>query len=157
MSDDKKPYHIQPTGSRICADEAAAIQTVLDLIAASPTTRIWLVRGVLGAGKTTLARGVAKAFGVQKNVTSPTYTLRQEYPIQRGSYHLFVHIDAYRIRSIVEVDGIGITDDLQNPGAFVWVEWPERINELPISGAAHLEISIVPRGRKLTWLLPTAA
>ena len=156
MSDDKKPYHISLSGSRLCPDEKLLQAAVVELVHGRPDVRVWLLRGTLGAGKTTVVRGVARALGVTKTITSPTYTLRQEYSLSRGVFHSLVHVDAYRIKNISEVDGIGITDDLQNLESMVWIEWPERIEELPLLGAAHLHIEIIPGGRRLRWTLPAS-
>jgi len=80
------------------------------------------LRGELGSGKTTFARGFARAAGVREPVRSPTYTLLEPYPADGGT---LVHLDLYRLRSPAELDSLGVRE-LAAPG-YVWlVEWPER-------------------------------
>ncbi|HHT63124.1 MAG: tRNA (adenosine(37)-N6)-threonylcarbamoyltransferase complex ATPase subunit type 1 TsaE [Bacillota bacterium] len=85
--------------------------------------------GELGAGKTLFAQGVAKGLGVKEHVTSPTFTIINEY---QG--HLpFYHIDAYRLEGTGEIDELGLEEYFNSSGV-VLIEWPERIQDyLPSS------------------------
>jgi tRNA threonylcarbamoyladenosine biosynthesis protein TsaE len=87
-----------------------------------------VLSGDLGAGKTFLARAIGRALGVGRDVaiTSPTFTLVQEYPTPRGA---FVHADLYRVREprdrlALEVARLGLRER-RGEGAFVVVEWGE--------------------------------
>jgi tRNA threonylcarbamoyladenosine biosynthesis protein TsaE len=73
--------------------------------------------GSLGAGKTTLTRGLGAALGARGAVTSPTFVLAREHPTTAGP--ALVHVDAYRLTSAVELDDL----DLDYDGAIVVVEW----------------------------------
>ena len=75
----------------------------------------------LGAGKTVLAKGIARGLGVTDIVTSPTYTIISEY----SGRFLFIHVDLYRIGSEEEYDQLALTE-LMNQDAVVVIEWPER-------------------------------
>jgi tRNA threonylcarbamoyl adenosine modification protein YjeE len=99
-------------------------------------------------------RGVLRHLGVKRSVTSPTYSLRQEYPIPTTNRRL-VHIDAYRLRAPAEALGIGLLDDLTDPQTVLWIEWPERLAELELPPAARLQIDLKKTGRQLSWKLPT--
>ena len=76
-----------------------------------------MLNGELGAGKTTLTRGLGEALGVRGAVTSPTFVLARTHP-REGAAPL-VHVDAYRLRSAVELDDL----DLDFAGSIVVVEW----------------------------------
>lgn len=76
-----------------------------------------LLNGELGAGKTTLTRGIGAGLGVRGAVTSPTFVLARTHPREAGPP--LVHVDAYRLGSAAELDDL----DLDFAGAIVVVEW----------------------------------
>jgi tRNA threonylcarbamoyladenosine biosynthesis protein TsaE len=90
-----------------------------------PARCVVLLIGNLGAGKTTLAKGIVAGLGAapEEEVSSPTFTLIHEY-----SEHVY-HIDLYRLDMAVEVRGLGL-DELFDREAVVLVEWGERFPEL---------------------------
>ena len=95
---------------------ATKISTILD-----PGDVVYL-RGVLGAGKTTVARAIIQQFGSTEPVTSPTFTLIETYHLDDVSV---VHLDLYRIESEAEMEAIGVRDYLD--GSWVClIEWPDR-------------------------------
>ena len=87
-----------------------------------------LLRGDLGAGKTTLVKGIAEGFGAARaeDVTSPTFTLVHEY---RGPHTTLYHIDLYRIDTQRELDTLGL-DDLFAPKCILLIEWGEKFSRL---------------------------
>ena len=85
--------------------------------------------GELGAGKTQLAKGIARGLGIDDTVNSPTFILMNEY---RGRLPLF-HVDLYRLADAADALAGGVVDDRQADGVTV-VEWPERMGDvLPVS------------------------
>lgn len=82
--------------------------------------------GELGAGKTVLARGVGRGWGTALRVTSPTFTLINEYPRARDGRILY-HIDCYRLESSGEIATVGLEDVLYYGDGAAMIEWPERI------------------------------
>jgi tRNA threonylcarbamoyladenosine biosynthesis protein TsaE len=95
------------------------------------------LHGDLGAGKTTFVRGLARAWGIQEAVTSPTYNL---YTIYQGERQL-IHLDAYRLDSGADLDALMIEDFLKSPWCFA-VEWPERIPDALPEDTWHLYLTI---------------
>ena len=87
-----------------------------------------LLRGDLGAGKTTLVKGIAAAFGAasEEDVTSPTFTLIHEY---RGPAATLYHIDLYRIDTPRELDTLAL-DDLRSENSILLIEWGEKFPRL---------------------------
>ena len=83
-----------------------------------------LLRGDLGAGKTTLVKGIAEGFGaaLADDVTSPTFTLVHEY---RGPRAALYHIDLYRVDTERELETLGL-DDLIEPTSILLIEWGEK-------------------------------
>jgi tRNA threonylcarbamoyladenosine biosynthesis protein TsaE len=79
-----------------------------------------LVRGELGAGKTTLVRGAARALGVEDAVTSPTFSIGHRY---RGSELTVSHLDLYRLAGL-EAEDPDLLADYLGPGRIAFVEWP---------------------------------
>lgn len=83
--------------------------------------------GDLGSGKTTLARGIGRGWGAVTRVTSPTFTLVNQYPRQHDGRILY-HIDCYRLESFADIVTVGLEDILEADGAFM-IEWVERIED----------------------------
>jgi tRNA threonylcarbamoyladenosine biosynthesis protein TsaE len=85
-----------------------------------PAQAVVHLQGDLGAGKSTLARALLRALGVEGAIRSPTYTLVERYPIPDGEAW---HLDLYRIGDVGELDFLGLDETV----ATLWlVEWPER-------------------------------
>ena len=111
--------------------EAAAEQFAASLAAGD----VVLLSGDLGAGKTAFVRGMARGLGVvPAEVTSPTFTLIQEYAGPRGVLH---HVDLYRLAP-AEVDDLGL-DELVSSGAIVAIEWPDRWRDRPAGHDVRIE------------------
>ncbi len=83
--------------------------------------------GDLGAGKTSFARGIGRGWGSTIRVTSPSFTLVNEYPRQHDGRVLY-HIDCYRLEASAEIATVGLEDIFESDGA-IMVEWPERIDD----------------------------
>jgi tRNA threonylcarbamoyladenosine biosynthesis protein TsaE len=107
--------------------EDESIQLGARLSQLLPAGALVLLIGNLGAGKTTLAKGIAQARGAAaaNEVSSPTFTLIHEY----GDPPLVYHIDLYRLDEAREAAALGL-DELLERGALVLIEWGERFPEL---------------------------
>lgn len=100
---------------------------------------ILTLNGQLGAGKTVFARGFARGLGVTEPVSSPTYTIVQEYALPDGRSWLY-HLDLYRISDENSALGFGVDEFLDDMDAYVLLEWPERIAK--IIPARHIEVNL---------------
>lgn len=115
-----------------------------------------LLEGNLGAGKTQCAQGVARALGITKSITSPTFTLMNVYkvPAAKGRAHHIthlVHIDLYRLKTADEAYAIGIMDYIGEPSTLTLIEWPEKIkNTLPVGSVrAQVNIKTLQKNKRL--------
>jgi len=110
-----------------------------------------LLRGPLGAGKTTLVRGILRQLGHGGSVKSPTYTLLEPYDL---SDQQVLHFDLYRIADPAELEFIGFDELLEGP-ALKLVEWPEQAGGRLPDPDLELTLSLVDRGRsrllELEW------
>jgi tRNA threonylcarbamoyladenosine biosynthesis protein TsaE len=89
------------------------------------------LEGDLGSGKTTFVKAAAKALGVQKTVTSPTFVLEKVYKIkQNGGFTHLIHIDAYRLENGAELLALGWKALIEDPRNIIFIEWPERVGEV---------------------------
>ena len=104
------------------AEETIAFGRTLTELLAPPT--LVLLRGDLGAGKTTLVKGIAAGFeaAAEEDVTSPTFTLIHEYHGPRANLY---HIDLYRVDTPRELETLGL-DDLRSGNSILLIEWGEK-------------------------------
>jgi tRNA threonylcarbamoyladenosine biosynthesis protein TsaE len=101
-------------------DIARAAKTFLEFV---KDHKVFAFSGDLGAGKTTFINALCKALGVAESVTSPTYSIIQEYTSSNGS--IIYHIDLYRIKNKEEAVEAGIEDCIYSNETCM-VEWPEK-------------------------------
>ena len=108
------------------AEETIAFGRALTKWLAPP--KLVLLRGDLGAGKTTLVKGIAAGFEAaeEEDVTSPTFTLVHEY---RGPRANLYHIDLYRVDTPRELETLGL-DDLRSDRSILLIEWGEKFSRL---------------------------
>jgi tRNA threonylcarbamoyladenosine biosynthesis protein TsaE len=106
------------------------------------------LRGGLGAGKTTFAKGFARGLGIGDEVTSPTYTIVSEY---EGRLRLH-HIDAYRLSGSEDFESVGGGDLLADAGGICLIEWSERIEAALPPDAAVADLSVEDDGSRILRL-----
>ena len=117
-------------------EETIALGRTLAEVLTPP--KLVVLRGDLGAGKTTLVKGIAEAFRAasQEDVTSPTFTLIHEY---RGPTTILYHIDLYRVDTPRQLETLGI-DDLVADNTVLLIEWGEKFARF--EGESDLEIAL---------------
>lgn len=98
-----------------------------DIIKAFPDKRIFQLKGDLGAGKTEFVKAFCKILGVTDEVSSPTFSIIQEYHDENGQ-EIF-HMDLYRINDEDELINIGL-EEYFDRGNYIFIEWPQIMNEI---------------------------
>jgi len=106
-------------------------------VASALPPNCWVtLSGDLGTGKTTFAQGMARAWNIREPITSPTFNLLILY---QGNRQL-AHIDAYRLTSATDLDGLFLDEILHPPWNGI-LEWPEKVQPLPFEPACQLVFS----------------
>ena len=123
-------------------------RTLTELLA---PPKLVLLRGDLGAGKTTLVKGIAAAFdaAAEEDVTSPTFTLIHEY---RGPSANLYHIDLYRIDTPSELETLGL-DDLRSDNSILLIEWGEKFPSLVRERDVEIALESTGENARLIRLL----
>lgn len=139
-----------PQGAPICLRSPAESDTlrwgallaraIEPLLATRARALVVALSGPLGAGKTTLVRGLLAEFGVTGPVRSPSYALLENYDTPRCHA---LHVDLYRLGEASEIEGLGLRD-FDQPGYLWLVEWPERAGRLLAVPDVRLQLSIEP-------------
>ena len=147
MDGHTKSRNLQQEITTRSAEETIAFGRTLSALLMPP--KLVLLRGDLGAGKTTLVKGIAAAFdaAAEEDVTSPTFTLIHEY---RGPEVVVYHIDLYRVDTPRELMTLGI-DDLPDDNAVLLIEWGDKFERF--RRGRDVEIAIERTGenaRKIT-------
>ncbi|MGG7550515.1 tRNA (adenosine(37)-N6)-threonylcarbamoyltransferase complex ATPase subunit type 1 TsaE [Chryseobacterium arthrosphaerae] len=123
-------------------------QHIVDEVIPNLKYNILLLKGNLGAGKTTFTQFLLKNLGSEDEVNSPTYSIVNEYNTPKGKVY---HFDLYRLKNIEEVYDIGIEEYLDNSFLCI-IEWPE-VYEDELYGLNYHTMSIVNTGenREVTF------
>ncbi|WP_340264922.1 tRNA (adenosine(37)-N6)-threonylcarbamoyltransferase complex ATPase subunit type 1 TsaE [Sphingobium mellinum] len=138
----------------ILADEAAMLALGHRLAAHARIGDVIALEGGLGAGKTTLARGLLEALGLEEEAPSPSFAIVQPYDVPDVRMPV-AHVDLYRLDGPQDAEELGLDDYLSD--SLLIVEWPERLGEGAWPDALRLRIDIEPDGaRRLTARVPDA-
>ena len=146
--------NLQARGAKreiVLSDEAATAALGARIAATLARGSVVALKGDLGAGKTTLARAILRALGVDEVVPSPTFTLMQSYETPQL---LVRHYDFYRIEREQEIEELGLEDALEEGS--VLVEWPERGESRLPEDRLEVLLEAVDGGRRATLNGPAA-
>jgi tRNA threonylcarbamoyladenosine biosynthesis protein TsaE len=127
------------------ADKSATVALAQRLTARLKPGMVIYLHGDLGAGKTTLVRGVLNALGYTGRVKSPTYTLVEPYHIAGLEFR---HFDLYRLRDEEEWESAGFRDEFDGHNIF-FIEWPENARGLIPQADVEIVFEILPHGRNV--------
>ena len=112
----------------------------------APQALVVHLQGDLGAGKTTLVRGLLRELGIEGAVRSPSFTLLETYAC---GAHTVLHADLYRLAGSGDVASLGLRDEMR-PGVLLLVEWPERATDSLPAADVELRLSMHGTGRRAT-------
>lgn len=89
-----------------------------------------LLKGQLGAGKTTITREISKLLNAKQLADSPTFVLQKIYALNENEsrFSRIIHIDLYRLTSTKDVEELAISEDIEDKKTLIIVEWPEKYN-----------------------------
>ncbi|MBR0332524.1 MAG: tRNA (adenosine(37)-N6)-threonylcarbamoyltransferase complex ATPase subunit type 1 TsaE [Alistipes sp.] len=131
---------------RIEIDSLSELERVAEEILSSiGERRVVLLRGGMGAGKTTLVSRIASKLGAEDTVTSPTFALVNQYEGREGTIY---HFDFYRINRVDEVFDLGYEEYFYS-GELCFVEWPEMVEGLLPEDAMEVRITVGDDDRRI--------
>jgi tRNA threonylcarbamoyladenosine biosynthesis protein TsaE len=134
-----------PAASEAVGTRIAAVLQAGDVVA---------LEGPLGAGKTSIARGLLAALGLHGEAPSPSFAIVQPYDPPEVRLPV-LHVDLYRLDTVAELAELGLDDALYD--AALIIEWPDRAGTGAWPHALRLRLAIEPDGaRRLTWEAPAA-
>lgn len=102
--------------------------------------------GQLGAGKTVLAKGIAKGLGIEEEIVSPSYTLLKEYQISKKLK--LAHFDFYRIDDNLSQPPADLSDYLGDRQYIVVIEWPERVEDFLPDKRINIYLEYINENRR---------
>jgi len=123
----------------------AQINNIANQILTATERKIFLFYGSMGVGKTTLIKNLVKQLGVSDNVTSPTFSLVNEYRNQQDEP--IYHFDFYRIEQEEEALDMGI-EEYFDSNAYCLIEWPEKIKNLLPLNAVSVRLTELADGKR---------
>ena len=128
-----------------------AVQILLDALG---DRRLITFSGEIGAGKTTFIQAFCRRLGVREPVTSPTFSIINEYtyPDAAGRIRHLYHLDLYRLQRVEEALDLGIEEYLDGPD-YCLIEWPEVIEPLLPEDAVRINLEIVRDSTRKMLLL----
>lgn len=125
-------------------DVSALKKVAGELLHFAGDTRVWLFRGEMGSGKTTLIKALCTELGSADDMSSPTFSIVNEYVYPQGR---IFHFDLFRVKHIGELLDIGIDEYLAS-GSYCFFEWPELVQDLVEPPYLRINILANPDGTR---------
>lgn len=129
------------------SDSAESTQAAASSIVGSMPTvsgaSVIALSGDLGAGKTQFAKGVGRALGISRTITSPTFLIMRSYKASQGPWEYLFHLDCYRLEDPQELRVLGWDEIASNPKNLIVVEWAERVCALLPPWTVWVELEVV--------------
>jgi len=119
--------------------ELSEIENAAKILNESLNSKVIIFNGDMGSGKTTLISSLVSLLGCESNVTSPTFSIVNEYEINSGYVY---HFDFYRIKNYSEALDLGINEYF-NSGNWNFIEWPEKVHSLLPQKFSIVDIKII--------------
>ncbi|MDB9944449.1 tRNA (adenosine(37)-N6)-threonylcarbamoyltransferase complex ATPase subunit type 1 TsaE [bacterium] len=124
-------------------------EEVLSILPQKKTAHVIALSGDLGAGKTTFVKALAKLLGITEHITSPTFVIMKQYDVlDHYLVSKLIHIDAYRIEDIAEMEVIGLPELVEKQQTLICIEWPEKIEEILPKDILSIHIEINEDGTR---------
>ena len=132
--------------------EKAAEEVLADVKSAPPNqAAVLALSGDLGAGKTTFTQTLARLLGISESITSPTFVIMKKYEVEGDPrFRHLVHVDAYRLNSIEELQVLHFETELGEANSLVVVEWAEKVKEILPPETKWFNFDLGGDGRTLT-------
>jgi tRNA threonylcarbamoyladenosine biosynthesis protein TsaE len=127
-------------------------EDILDEKIEKDEATVIILKGDLGAGKTTFIQGFARGLGIKQNVLSPTFIIFNKYPLRGKKFKNFYHFDCYRIEREQEVINLEFEDIISDKRNIICIEWPEKIKNILPNNYRSLAFKILKEDkRKITY------
>jgi len=116
----------------------------IDELKVGARPKVICLSGELGSGKTAFVKAVAKIFGIDEDITSPTFVIQKNYILPTGkNFEKLIHIDAYRLDSGEELAKLGVDKIFADPKNLIFLEWPENVSEIMPKDSIYLKFQFI--------------
>jgi len=133
----------------VIEQESALHDAAIKLLKYANEKNLFFLTGDIGAGKTTFIQSICKLIGTNDKVTSPTFSIVNEYAFPKNDNQegVIYHIDLYRLKDAEEAIHIGIEEYLDR-GDYVFIEWPQLIDNLEYENVVKINIQIIENSQR---------